>query len=105
MFVGQHYRAWSDCTDVQAGLAVYWRQRLISFSSSKMVVIAKLYICIVLVNIRYTYVKYSHFGSVHFKENGGICCFFIIIYYGSCKLKTLLLVDTDEPDNYWEAVA
>ena len=28
----QQYRAWSDCTlDVQAGLALHWRQRLITF--------------------------------------------------------------------------
>ena len=26
--VSQQYRAWSDCTDVQAGLALYWWQRL-----------------------------------------------------------------------------
>ena len=30
--VSQQYRAWSDCTDVQAGLAQYWWQRLITFS-------------------------------------------------------------------------
>ena len=24
----QKYRAWSDCTDVQAGQALYWWQRL-----------------------------------------------------------------------------
>ena len=32
----QQYRAWSDCTDVhvQAGLALYWWQSLITFSSS-----------------------------------------------------------------------
>ena len=29
------YRAWSDCTDVQVGLALYWRQRLITFNSSR----------------------------------------------------------------------
>ena len=30
--VGQpKYRAWSDCTEVQAGLALYWWQRLITF--------------------------------------------------------------------------
>ena len=29
--VCQQYRAWSDCTDVQAGLALYWWQRLITF--------------------------------------------------------------------------
>ena len=27
----QQYRAWSDCTDVQAGLALYWSQRLFTF--------------------------------------------------------------------------
>ena len=31
MLVSQQYRAWSDCTDVQTGLALYWWQRLISF--------------------------------------------------------------------------
>ena len=30
--VSQQYRAWSDCTDVQAGLALYWWQRLFTFS-------------------------------------------------------------------------
>ena len=29
--ISQQYRAWSDCTDVQANLALYWWQRLISF--------------------------------------------------------------------------
>ena len=29
--VSQQYRAWSDCTAVQAGLALYWWQRLIIF--------------------------------------------------------------------------
>ena len=27
--------AWSDCTDVQAGMALYWRQRLITFGSCR----------------------------------------------------------------------
>ena len=30
--VSQQYRAWSDCMDVQAGLALYWWQKLITFS-------------------------------------------------------------------------
>ena len=29
--VSQQYRAWSDCTDVQDGLALYWWQRLLTF--------------------------------------------------------------------------
>ena len=29
--VSQQYKAWSDCTDVQADLALYWWQRLITF--------------------------------------------------------------------------
>ena len=29
----QMYRAWSDCMDVQPVLALYWWQRLITFSS------------------------------------------------------------------------
>ena len=29
--VSHQYRAWSDCIDVQAGLALYWWQRLITF--------------------------------------------------------------------------
>ena len=29
--VSQQYRTWSDCTDVQSGLALYWWQRLITF--------------------------------------------------------------------------
>ena len=29
--VSQQYRAWSDYTDVQAGLALYWWQRLFNF--------------------------------------------------------------------------
>ena len=33
-FVSQQYRAWSDCTDVEAGLALYWSLRLITFGSS-----------------------------------------------------------------------
>ena len=33
--VSQHYRAWSDCRDVQSGLAQYCWQRLISFGSSR----------------------------------------------------------------------
>ena len=33
--VSQQYTAWLDCTDVQAGLALYWRQRLITFGSSR----------------------------------------------------------------------
>ena len=34
MLVSQQYRAWSVYMDVQAGLAVYWWQRLITFGSS-----------------------------------------------------------------------
>ena len=38
------------------------------YSSEKyFITITKLYICIVLVNIRYIYVKYSHCGLIHFK--------------------------------------
>ena len=33
--VSQQYRAWSDCMDVQDGLALYWWQRLITFSSGR----------------------------------------------------------------------
>ena len=33
--VSQQYRAWSDCTDVQAGLALYWWQRLITFGFNR----------------------------------------------------------------------
>ena len=33
--VSQQYRAWTDCTDVQAGLALYWWQTLIIFSPSR----------------------------------------------------------------------
>ena len=29
--IHQQYRAWSDCTDVQAGLALHWWQRLLTF--------------------------------------------------------------------------
>ena len=29
--VSQQYRAWLDCTDVQAGLALYWWESLITF--------------------------------------------------------------------------
>ena len=32
--VSQQYRAWSDCMDLQAGLALYW-QRLITFGSGR----------------------------------------------------------------------
>ena len=38
------------------------------FFSVKKYFMAKLYICIVLVNIRNIYVKYSHCGSIHFKR-------------------------------------
>ena len=31
----QKCRAWSDCTDVQAGLALHWWQRLITCHSSR----------------------------------------------------------------------
>ena len=36
--VSQQYRAWLDCTDVQAGLALCWWQRLILFGSSRITV-------------------------------------------------------------------
>ena len=36
--VGQHYWAWLDCTDVQAGLAVYWWRSVITFGSSRIAV-------------------------------------------------------------------
>ena len=29
--ISQQYRAWSECTVVQAGMALYWLQRLINF--------------------------------------------------------------------------
>ena len=31
----QQYRPWSDCTDVQPGLALYWWQKLIIFGVGK----------------------------------------------------------------------
>ena len=31
----QQYKAWSDCMDVQAGMALYWWQMLITFGSSR----------------------------------------------------------------------
>ena len=31
----QQYRAWSDSTDMQAGLTLYWWQRLITSGSSR----------------------------------------------------------------------
>ena len=34
-WVSQQYRAWSDCMNVQACLALYWWQRLISLGSSR----------------------------------------------------------------------
>ena len=33
--VSHHYRACSDCTDVQAGTGINWWQRLITFGSSR----------------------------------------------------------------------
>ena len=33
--VSQQYRVWSDCTELQAGLTLYWLQRLIIFSDSR----------------------------------------------------------------------
>ena len=33
--VNQQYRAWSDCIDGQAGLALYWWQRLIACGSRR----------------------------------------------------------------------
>jgi hypothetical protein len=40
-FVSQQYRAWSDCTDVQAGLALYWWPRPNAFGSSTLRVKSK----------------------------------------------------------------
>ena len=34
-FVSQQYRGWLDCTDVQAGLTLYWWHRLITFGCSR----------------------------------------------------------------------
>ena len=31
----QQYRDWSDCTDVEAGLALYWWQKLMTMGSSR----------------------------------------------------------------------
>jgi hypothetical protein len=31
--VSQKYTSWSDCTDFQAGLDLFWRQRLVTFDS------------------------------------------------------------------------
>ena len=36
--ISQQYIAWSDCTDVQAVLALYWWQRLITFGSNMIIV-------------------------------------------------------------------
>ena len=33
--VSQQYRAWSNCTDVQSGLAVYWWHMLSTFNSER----------------------------------------------------------------------
>ena len=35
ILASQQYRAWSDCTDVQTGLALYWWQSLITFASRR----------------------------------------------------------------------
>ena len=36
--VSQQYRAWSDCMDVQTGLALYWWQKLITFIVGRIMV-------------------------------------------------------------------
>ena len=45
-------------------LTIYFLSRNISLLIS----IVKLYICIVLVNIRNVYVKYSHYGPIQLKQ-------------------------------------
>ena len=49
--VSQQYRALSNCTDVQAGLALYWWQKLITFGVGR-----------IRVNIFYLY-RWQYFGS------------------------------------------
>ena len=46
--VSQQYRTWSDSTDLQTGLALYWWQRLISFSSRRVRVKEESYIDITM---------------------------------------------------------
>ena len=55
--VSQQYRAWSDCMDVQADLALYWWQRPIIFSVGR-----------IRVNIKY--VTLLQGGGDEHKERG-----------------------------------
>ena len=52
-FVSQQYTSWSDCTDVQAGVALYLWQKLITYGFSRIRV--NIIVCLV----------YSEFISVH----------------------------------------
>ena len=47
--VSQQYRAWSDCTDVQVGLALYWWQRLLIIGVGRIRV--KISVNFILLNI------------------------------------------------------
>ena len=70
----QQYRAWSDCMGVQAGLALYWYQRLNIFSSNRIKVnellqkmnkLSKsciLFLCIFFSN-NFNWTKIVHFNS------------------------------------------
>ena len=71
----QYYRAWSDCMDVQAGLAIYHRQRLIIFISSKVRVKGQKYIIIffycVLCHTNTVKIIWWHFQLYWWKKTSG----------------------------------
>ena len=51
----QYYRAWSECMDVQADQALYWWQRIITYSSSSVrvtIYVGKEMLTILLVKIK-----------------------------------------------------
>ena len=52
----QQCRAWTDCMDVQAGLALYWLQRLITFGSSRIRVIYFFWTILKFLKVLYSFI-------------------------------------------------
>ena len=91
----QQYGAWSDCMDVQAGLALYRWQRLITIGSSRIRVVTFFHSTSVLL----LYISILQFGPVFYKLILIIFKHFIgilvlLIYYssGMCFQMVMTLV-------------
>ena len=85
----QQYRAWSDCTDVQACLDLYWWPRLITFSSSR------IRVNVSLVKLNFSTIDESPATCKVFLNEGGLDLFMTTLQVvSSMEVDTRVQVET-----------